>query len=368
MKLLLESDDIDIYLMASWIIDYHHPEIILQAERLREGSKTSIELVKHVYEYVRDHIHHSADIGGKVVTFKASDVLKHKQGICYAKAHLLAALLRYLKIPTGLCYQRILLDDESKPWLILHGLVSVFIEEEGRWIRLDPRGNKPGVDAQFDLNQEKLAFPIREELGEEDLPYLHTEPDANVMAALLKYKSIETLFNHLPTELCPYRICELEKKDHEFLEEMLYQAIHVREGESPPPRDIIYLPEMNKYICDWGKPTDVGFMAVDKTTQSKMGIGWLRLLTHENKGYGYVSDETPELSIAVAPEFRGFGIGTKLMLYAMGLTSNRFNTISLSVDPDNEAIELYKRLGFIECGVSGTSIVMLWKRKEEDML
>lgn len=33
---------------------------------------------------------------------------------------------------------------------------------------MDARGNKVGVDAQFDLEQERLAFPVREDLGEVD--------------------------------------------------------------------------------------------------------------------------------------------------------------------------------------------------------
>lgn len=98
---------------------------------------------------MRDEIAHSADIMAQPATFKASDVLKEKHGICFAKSNLLVALLRSQKIPAGFCYQSLILDDEKYPYLVLHGLNSVYIEEINRWIRLDAMGNFNGIDAQF---------------------------------------------------------------------------------------------------------------------------------------------------------------------------------------------------------------------------
>jgi len=119
-----------------------------------------------------------------VVTCSASEVIKHGQGICYAKSHLLAALLRCLGIPTGFCYQKLVLDDDSKPWLIIHALNAVYLKSLKKWIRLDARGNKEGVNAQFSTNSEMLAFPVRSELSEETSPIIFAEPNYKCVNAL----------------------------------------------------------------------------------------------------------------------------------------------------------------------------------------
>ena len=91
------------------------------------------------------------DIQSTNVTCKASDVLKERQGICYAKSHLLAALLRAQGVPTGFCYQRLLLGATAEDGHCIHGLNAVYIDTEQRWVRLDARGNKPDVRAEFRL-------------------------------------------------------------------------------------------------------------------------------------------------------------------------------------------------------------------------
>lgn len=120
-----------------------------------------LEFIKAAYEFVRDNISHSADIGEDTITCAASEVLKARHGICFAKSHLLAALLRAKSVPAGFCYQKLILDDEAAPVLIYHGLNGAYIKEHKKWIRLDARGNKVGVDAQFSLETERLAFACR---------------------------------------------------------------------------------------------------------------------------------------------------------------------------------------------------------------
>ncbi|GHU82989.1 transglutaminase [Clostridia bacterium] len=199
-----QFDDAKCYLESSAIVDFGHEnsrEIAELSFEIAAHSKDEIAFVQNAYEYVRDHIAHSADINGQQVTCKASEVLRAREGICFAKSHLLAAILRCNSIPTGLCYQRLLLDDLTAPYLILHGLNAVYIEKINRWIRVDARGNKPGVDAQFSLDREKLAFPVREEKGEEDIPIIFARPDKNVLSALTNSKSVTDLWDNLPREL-----------------------------------------------------------------------------------------------------------------------------------------------------------------------
>ncbi|HYH01855.1 MAG TPA: transglutaminase family protein, partial [Bacillota bacterium] len=158
--------------------------------------------VQTLYEFVRDQVKHSFDIAEEkcVVTCKASEVLQYGQGICYAKSHLLAALLRSVGIPAGFCYQKLIFS-AVKPDLVLHGLNAVYLKSLDKWFRLDARGNKPGVDAQFAVEQERLAFPVRSELGETDGWEVYAVPSRNVINALNVSNNRAELVDNLPTEV-----------------------------------------------------------------------------------------------------------------------------------------------------------------------
>ncbi|MCL2331992.1 MAG: GNAT family N-acetyltransferase [Actinomycetia bacterium] len=74
-----------------------------------------------------------------------------------------------------------------------------------------------------------------------------------------------------------------------------------------------------------------------------IGAAWTRVIP----AYGHIDNDTPELAISIAPEFRGFGIGTKLMkrLFEV-LRNNGYEQTSLSVQKDNPAVRFYQRLGY----------------------
>lgn len=201
MCIALFTDNIDEYLREDSVIDYRNEIITKLADVLYQEADNDVEYIKKAYEFVRDNVSHSADINEDVLTCSASEVLKARHGICFAKSHLLAALLRCKAIPTGFCYQKLILDDETAPVLIYHGLNGVYISEDEKWIRLDARGNKEGVNAQFSLDEEHLAFPIRIEKGEEDGFIIYPNPDKKVLERLRKYKTRTELWNDLPTDL-----------------------------------------------------------------------------------------------------------------------------------------------------------------------
>lgn len=142
------------------------------------------------------------DIKGTRVTCKASDVLKYKEGICYAKSNLLAALLRSQGIPTGFCYQRLMLFDTPEKGYSLHALNAVYLKSVEKWIRIDARGNKTGVDAQFSLDQEKLAFSVNEKFDEKDYPVIFKKPNIKTITVLKENTDIvEMYMNNLPESL-----------------------------------------------------------------------------------------------------------------------------------------------------------------------
>ncbi len=183
------------YLEPTKYINWHEPEVNEKATQLAALCSNKQEIAKGCFEFVRDEIKHSGDYKLDPVTCKASDVLKYGTGYCYAKSHLLAALLRANGIPAGLCYQRLTITNDEPPFC-LHGLNAIYLEECG-WYRVDPRGNKPGVDAQFCPPVEKLAFPIITP-GEADLPEIWPEPIKLITDALEKYKTQKELQNKFP--------------------------------------------------------------------------------------------------------------------------------------------------------------------------
>ncbi|HWR25683.1 MAG TPA: transglutaminase family protein [Methanosarcina sp.] len=202
-----ESNNLQNYIKKSDIIDYDHKLIINKCRELQEGADNEISLIKKIYEFVRDDIHHSGDIGEQRVTCKASEVLEFGHGICCAKAHLFAAMLRYFGIPAGFCYQKLCSSrDVNKKFL--HGLNAVYLKDLNRWIRLDARGNKPGLDAQFSIYEEKIAKPIRKDLGEEDHPVIFIEPIQIVVEILRKSNNMEELWMHW--DLCLKALFDLK--------------------------------------------------------------------------------------------------------------------------------------------------------------
>lgn len=126
---------------------------------------------------------------------------------------------------------------------------------------------------------------------------------------------------------------------------MFYTALHVPEGAAPFPKSIIEEPSLAKYIANWGRLDDIALVA--EVAGELVGAVWCRLLKAHEKGYGYVDDATPELSLAITADYRNQGLGSQLMEQAfLALKQKGFEQISLSVDKENQAVSLYKRLDF----------------------
>ena len=143
-----------------------------------------------------------------------------------------------------------------------------------------------------------------------------------------------------------FRIRPLTIDDEAFLWEMLYQALFVPPGQPPFPRELVNEPEIRRYVEGWGADGDLGVVAICATSQTPVGAAWLRLLRADESGYGWVDDETPELTIAVLPASRCKGIGTELLARLIEAARAHYPAISLSVAAENPARGLYERFGF----------------------
>jgi [ribosomal protein S18]-alanine N-acetyltransferase len=140
-------------------------------------------------------------------------------------------------------------------------------------------------------------------------------------------------------------IRKMKNSEVNFLNEMLYEAIYVPEGMPPYPRSLIFEPEIFKYIKDWGRPGDNAWVAEDN--KKLIGAAWGRLYKYPETGYGYIDDNTPEISMAVMENFRNKGIGTQLLETLIEQYSKmNITSLSLSVDKRNRAVQLYRKLGF----------------------
>ena len=141
------------YLIETQSIDYNDENIQKKVSHLKELSCDDIDYIERCFMFVRDEIPHSWDIGAEIVSKKASEVLINKTGICWAKSCLLAALLRANEIPSGISYQLLTrADNDTSDGYIIHAFNTVYIEQLDKWIRLDARGNKENVNAQFSLD------------------------------------------------------------------------------------------------------------------------------------------------------------------------------------------------------------------------
>ncbi|MCJ8311907.1 MAG: transglutaminase family protein [Saccharospirillaceae bacterium] len=183
------------YLESSEFINCNAAEIITMARQLKGNLNSDIDISRACFEYVRDVIKHSWDYQTDIVTCKASDVLKYNTGFCYAKSHLLAALLRANKIPAGLCYQRISLSGEGTPYC-LHGLNAVYLQDFG-WYQMDARGNKNGVEAKFTPPNVQLAFTTKGRF-ETDIQGIWPQPLPIIVKTLLKYNTCKEVYANLP--------------------------------------------------------------------------------------------------------------------------------------------------------------------------
>jgi len=138
------------------------------------------------------------------------------------------------------------------------------------------------------------------------------------------------------------KIREILKSEYPVLDDFLYHAIFIPPGETYPPYEIIFDPEIYIYVKDFGKPTDCCFVAENEDGKI-VGAAWTRIIP----AYGHLDENTPELAISILPEYRGLDIGTKLMMNLFNELRNReYKRTSLSVQQNNPAVRFYKRLGY----------------------
>ncbi|WP_079474893.1 transglutaminase-like domain-containing protein [Marinococcus halophilus] len=194
------------FLRKTYDIDYESEIVQQTREKLFLPKMNEEEKVKAAFTFVRDSIGHSWDIRGKTVTRRASEVLEHQEGICWAKSHLLAALLRPEGIPCGFCYQRLMLFEKPEDGYCIHALNAVWLVGWDKWVRLDARGNKAGINAQFFTAKEQLAFEVNDEKGEIDYPVIYADPPPGLPDILDRHEDPVYMYRHALPESLPNKM------------------------------------------------------------------------------------------------------------------------------------------------------------------
>lgn len=200
---LLTEAPAEAYLEANEVVDHQNAAITDRVAELRADAAGETDFVRRAFEFVRD-VPHSWDAQVASVTCNASDVLRQRTGICYAKSHLLAALLRGGGVPAGFAYQKLRRVPFEMPETdyCIHAMNTVLLRETGQWQRLDARGNREGVKVPFAAGYDCLAFPLEPEPGEVDYRDNLAAPHPLVVATLRNsHNALDMYKRDLPEDL-----------------------------------------------------------------------------------------------------------------------------------------------------------------------
>lgn len=154
-----------------------------------------------------------------------------------------------------------------------------------------------------------------------------------------------------------YIIREIKKEEYVLLEHFLYEAIFIPVGVEPSPKTIINMPELQEYIADFGSLKDD--KAIVAEVEGKIiGSVWVRIMND----YGHIDDDTPSLAMSLYKEYRWLGIGTALLKeILLNLKLAGYTKVSLSVQKDNYAVKLYKKVGFTVYDENEEEYIMVTK-------
>jgi ribosomal protein S18 acetylase RimI-like enzyme len=147
-----------------------------------------------------------------------------------------------------------------------------------------------------------------------------------------------------------YIIRPAVEDDEPFLWEMLYYAAHMEEDGETSPLAAKEHPYLIRYVKGWKRETDMGCIALEPESNRPIGAAWIRLLIGDDKTFSYIDNFTPELAIAVLPEYVGKGVGTQLLSYILETAREEYSSVVLSVRATNPARRLYERMGFVVVG------------------
>lgn len=345
MKELIIRDTIEEYLSVSKYINWNDARILSKADEFKRKITDEVSLVKNVYEFVRDEIKHSWDVQDRRVTKSATEVLEQGVGICWAKANLLAALLRACGIPAGICYQRLTLGDVPETGFCIHALNAVYLKSLDRWIRLDARGNKKGVDAQFDLEEERLAFPVRKDIGEVDCGIVYAKPSDRLMHVLEENTDALYMYqNCLPDSIFEYKRVTIDD-----LEELVRTRIIVLRAANKLSDDVdMSLVEKESYTY-YKRALETGehiaYLVYDNGTF--IGAGGVSFYQVMPTYHNPTGTKAYIMNMYTVPEYRRQGIAFQT-LDLLVQDAKEQGVLQIALEATDMGRALYEKYGFVK--------------------
>lgn len=151
-----------------------------------------------------------------------------------------------------------------------------------------------------------------------------------------------------------YQIREIREDEYGVLDDFLYEAIFIPEGEKAPPKSITKQPELQVYVSDFGRKDDCCLVA--EADGKIIGAVWTRIMND----YGHIDDSIPSFAISLYKDFRGYGIGTTLMEEMLALLKEKgYKKASLSVQKANYAYQMYLKVGFTVVDENNEEYIMV---------
>lgn len=139
-----------------------------------------------------------------------------------------------------------------------------------------------------------------------------------------------------------YKIRRMQQEEYGYLEDFLYEAVFVPEGEEPPEKSIIYQPDLQVYVKHFGELKD-DYALVAEADGKIVGAAWARIMDD----YGHIDEDTPSIAISLYKEYRGQGIGSELLRSLLRVLKEAgYKRVSLSVQKANYAAKMYEKAGF----------------------
>ena len=332
------------YLEKTEYVDYDDAGIRNVAEHLRNQAQDEVSLIRDTFYFVRDEIKHSWDAQDSRVTVTASDALREGVGICWAKSNLLAALLRANGIPAGFSYQRLTLGDTPDTGFCIHAMNTVYVKSLNKWIRLDARGNKEGVNAEFSVEEEQLAFQIKSE-GEIDYHDNHSYPDKSLMKDLRESTdAIDMYLHHLPDQLSydvTYKVATVDD-----MEQMMSSRLEMLRVVNDLDLAYEYSDEIVESSIEYfknGDHTTVLAMDGDRVIgcATMCYIYIMPTFSHPTGKRAHL------MNVYTMKEWQRHGIAKKMVSMLMDESRKRGVT-EVSLDATEEGRFLYKNLGFVD--------------------
>jgi len=146
-------------------------------------------------------------------------------------------------------------------------------------------------------------------------------------------------------------------------QQRLWHWLHVALWDPPPaplrPLEVLQQPGVRIYAEGWGRAGDIGVVGEWLGEDEPIGACWMRLVPG-SQGLAWVDPRTPQLGISLEPRFQHRGLGEVLILGALTAgAAQGVAQVSLTVHPENPAVRLYERCGFVKQGLRGDYHLMI---------